>query len=181
MDVGFTRPKVADLLFRLYDAPIHPELFEAFAVREVKLHDATLTVRLTPTGHALTWQQPGAYLLEATTTRHALPDRGLMTHPFQGTRRGRLRLGNVKYEVSLHAEVLPPDLFAHAHDELAADGARRGVVGYAPPRTRFGLTPLGVVLVQALPSGFAVQTFHTFPDEFALVKTQSLIEVTDEV
>ena len=41
---------------------------------------------------------------------------------------------------------------------------------------RLGLSPLGVVIVQAVPSGLSATAFHTFPDELALIKTQSLIE-----
>ena len=33
-----------------------------------------------------------------------------------------------------------------------------------------------VLVVGAGPTGLAVATFHTFPDEFAVLKTQSLIE-----
>ena len=32
------------------------------------------------------------------------------------------------------------------------------------------------MIVEALPACLSVSAFHTFPDEFALIKTQSLIE-----
>ena len=38
------------------------------------------------------------------------------------------------------------------------------------------MSPLGVVIVEALPGCLSVAAFHTFPDEYAVVKTQSLIE-----
>ena len=41
---------------------------------------------------------------------------------------------------------------------------------------RVGLSPLGVVIAEALPHSLSVTAFHTFPDEFAVLKTQSLIE-----
>src|SRR5207248_7781996 len=118
------------------------------------------------------------HLVEVTAAAgQELPGGGRLTHRFVGERRGRLRVGGgVRYEMGLQAEVLPPEVFLHVHDELAAEGAKRGVVYHLPPRHRLGLTPLGLVTVDALPTGLAVATFHTFPDEFAVVKTQSLIE-----
>lgn len=180
MDRFLVRPRVADLIFRLYDRPLHPELFDALAVRHVRRTDYTLTLRLTPTGHVLEWHAGDAHVVEVTAAAgQDLPEGGRLTHRFTGERRGRVRLGGgggVRYEMSLHAEVLPPDVFLHVHDELAAEGAKRGMVYYFTPRHRLGLTPLGLVTVDPLPTGLAVATFHTFPDEFAVVKTQSLIE-----
>jgi hypothetical protein len=67
-------------------------------------------------------------------------------------------------------------VFLHVHEELAADGARRGLLFHFRPQHRLGLTPLGFVTVDAIPTGLSIAAFHTFPDEFAVVKTQSLIE-----
>ena len=36
--------------------------------------------------------------------------------------------------------------------------------------------PLGLITVEARPGCLFLSTFHTFPDEYAVVKTQSLIE-----
>jgi Protein of unknown function DUF2617 len=172
-----TRPRVADLVFRLYDRPVHPELYESVAERRVRILDVTLTVRLTATGHVLEWSRPDACLVELTAVAaQELPAGGKFSHPFQGTRRARCKLPGVRYEMSSHAEVLPAHIYSHVHDELAADGAKHGVLAHLRPRHRFGLAPLGLVRVEPVPDGLCVSTFHTFPDELAVVKTQSLIE-----
>ena len=177
MEDPLTRPRIADLVFRLYDRPVHPELYVAVAERRVLIGDVTLTVRLTPTGHVLEWSRPDACLVEMTAaTNQELPAGGKFSHPFLGTRRAKCRLPGVRYEMSLHAEILPADIYLHVHDELAADGAKHGVIAHLRPRHRFGLTPLGLVRIEPVPDGLAVATFHTFPDELAIVKTQSLIE-----
>lgn len=175
---GLLRPRVADLIFRLYDRPLHPEFFDPLTLREVRRNDYTLTLRLTGTGHVLEWHRGDCHLVEMTATRgQDLPSGGRIQHRFQGECRGKLCLNNrVRYEMGLQSEVLPPDLFLHVHDELAAEGARRGMVYFFAPRHRLGLMPLGLVMVDALPSGLSVSTFHTFPDEYTVLKTQSLIE-----
>ncbi len=171
------RPKVADLVFRLYDRPVHPELFDPVAVRTMKRHDSTLIVRLTATGHVLEWHRDDTHLVEMTAAGdQVLPDGGRLMHKFLGERKGRCQVGGVKYHVNLHAEVLPPEVFLHVHDELATEGAKRGMLFYFAPHRRMSLAPLGLVTVEPLPTGLSVATFHTFPAELTVVKTQSLIE-----
>ena len=82
----------------------------------------------------------------------------------------------VRYQVSSQLEVLSPEQFVHVHEELLADGLRKGLVSHFRPHNRLGLSPLGVVIVEALPACLSVSAFHTFPAEYAVVKTQSLIE-----
>jgi hypothetical protein len=179
MNEPITRPRVADLVFRLYDRPVHPELFETLASRRVSREGSVLEVRITPTGHVLEWSRGNAFLTEVTATAdHPLPETGRrLAYRFEAERRGRCDLAaGVRYQVGLQVEVLPPEVFLHVHEELAADGARRGLLFHFRPHHRLGLTPMGFVTAEAIPTGLAVAAFHTFPDEFAVVKTQSLIE-----
>jgi hypothetical protein len=173
------RPQVAELVFRLYDRPLHPELFEVVAARRLDRDGMRLLVQITRTGHTLTWVGDGAHVTEATATAdQELPAFGQrLGHPFRGERGGRCEVRpGVRYQVSSHVEVLPPEQFRHVHEELVIDGMRKGMLFHFHPGHRLRLSPLGVVIVQALPRCLSVSAFHTFPDEFAVVKTQSLIE-----
>lgn len=179
MPVLFVRPPVADLIYRLYDRPLHPELFDALATRRADGPGYAVTVRLTPTGHALTWTDGAVTLCEVTAAAgQELPAAGKLAHRFGGGRGGRCRVGDVRYQVSSHVEVLPAEQFAHVHEELRAEGAKKGFLCHFRPGNRLGLSPLGVVIAEVLPGGrgLSVRAFHTFPDELAVVKTQSLIE-----
>lgn len=178
MGVPLVRPKVAELVFRLYDRPLHPELFDVLACRAVKRDGYTLSVRLTRTGHVLGWTDGRVHVEEVTATADMeLPEAGRrLAHPFAGGRGGRWAAGGVRYQVNSQLEVLAPELFAHVHEELAADGAKKGLVFHCRAGNRLGLSPLGVVIVTAVPAGLSATAFHTFPDESAVIKTQSLIE-----
>ena len=179
MSRPITRPRLDDLVFRLYDRPVHPELFDTLAERRVRRDGYTLTVRITPTGHVLHWTRDDRHVVEVTATAdQTLPDAGRrLAYRFQGECRGRCRIGDdVDYQVCVQAELLAPEVFLRVHEDLAADGGRRGMLFHFRPNHRLGLTPLGIVTVEALPSGLSVSSFHTYPDEFAVIKTQSLIE-----
>ena len=178
MGVPLIRPRVADVVFRLYSRPLHPELFDVLACRTVERDGYTLSVRLTRTGHLLSWTSELDHLSETTvTTDMALPEAGVcLGHRFDGGQSGKIRFGSVRYQVSSQVELLQPEQYLHVHEELASDGARKGMVFHCRSGNRLGLSPLGVVIVQTVPHGLSTAAFHTFPDELAIIKTQSLIE-----
>lgn len=179
MGASFVRPPAAELIFRLYDRPLHPELFEVLASRRVESHGHRLTARITRAGHVLEWAGGGLVLAEVTAAAgQELPERGRrLAHRLGGGRGGRCELpGGVRYQVSSHVEALSPAQFGHVHRELLDDGRRKGLLVHLDGETCYGLPPLGVVIAEALPRCLSVSTFHTFPADLAVVKTQSLIE-----
>lgn len=177
------RPRVCELAFHVYNRPLHPELFDTLAVRRLRRTNVTLTVRVTPTGHVLEWAQPDARLTEVLMIPDsALPESGqLFACTFSTAQRGKWAGTGLRYEFATALEVLPPEVFVHVHDELEADGARRGLLVHSRPQHRLGISPLGFVTVEPVPLGLSIAAFHTFPDEFTVLKTQSLIESEPEV
>ena len=177
------RPRVAELVFTLFDRPVHPELVETLAVRRVVRPGFTLTVRLTPTGHVVQLVTAGGTLTEVLAAAgQPLPTAGRrLMRPVGPGRRGKVVAAGVDYEMTLHAEALAPEVFAAAHAELIDDGSRRGLLVHFPPPTRRGPAPVGFVTADPVPRpagfGLAVAAFHSFPAEFTVVKTVSLWEV----
>ena len=179
MNMPLIRPKVSDLVFRLYERPLHPELFEVLKSRALTRDGYTLNVRLTRTGHVLSWTDGRVHLEEVTATGEMeLPDSGQrLAHDFRSSRNSHCELsGSIRYRISSQLEVLPLEQFLHFHEELQQEGARKGMVFHCKTGNRIGPSPLGVVIVQTVSSGLSTSAFHTFPDELAIVKTQSLIE-----
>jgi hypothetical protein len=179
MNGQFVRPSARDMMFCVYGRHLHPELFDTLASRRVERDGYSLVVRVTPSGHVLSWQAGDVYLAELTTTRdHAPPCRGsMLRHRFQGERTGAIPpIQGVSYQMSSQLEILPPEVFVQINDELTADGLRRGLLYLHAPHQRMALSPLSYITVEAWRGTLSVNTFHTFPGEFALLKTQSLIE-----
>jgi hypothetical protein len=176
---SLVRPKIGELVFRLFDRPLHPEFFEAIAVRRVERGRSRVSVALTHSGHSLTWSFGDIHLTEVTaTTDQDLPSAGLrFGHRLRGEHSGRCDLPRGgRYQMTSQVEILPPEQFLQVHEELLVDGARRGLICQFHSHHRLGLSPLGVVVIEPLPNCWSVSAFHTFPDELAVVKVQSLIE-----
>lgn len=179
MGVDSLRPAVGDLVFQLYGRPLHPELFDILAVRRIQREDYELTVRITRTGHVISWENSDVHLTEVTAAaEQELPERRRLLHyKLRSEHSGRLRCAHgIHYEMSFQVESLSPEIFLHVHDEILADGGKRGLLHNFRPHHRLALAPLGFVSVEARPGCLILCAFHTFPDEYTVVKTQSLIE-----
>ncbi|MBY0523995.1 MAG: DUF2617 family protein [Gemmataceae bacterium] len=179
MGVDFVRPRVNQLVFRLYGRPLHPELFDILAVRKVQRDNYELTVRITRTGHVLTWQNRDICLTEVTAAAdQELPQRRqLLGHRLRNEHTDRLPCAHgITYQMSFQVEVLAPEIYLHVHDEILADGSKRGLLHNFQPNHRLSMAPLGFVAAEARADCLCISTFHTFPDEHTVVKTQSLIE-----
>ena len=179
MSVSIDRPPVCDLIFQLYGRPLHPELFDILAVRQIRRDDYRLTVRITRTGHVITWENADVCLTEvAAAADQELPlRRRLLQYRLRGEHTGKLACAHgIHYQMSFQVEVLPPEIFLHVHDELRADGEKRGLLHNFPARHRVDVAPLGFVTADGRTGCLCISTFHTFPLENAVVKTQSLIE-----
>src|SRR4051794_29501449 len=179
MNVFFVRPRVGDLVFQLYGRPLHPELFEILATRKVRREDYELTVHLTRTGHVISWETRDVFLTEvAAAAEQELPEtRRLLSYRMRGEHSGTLPCARgVQYQMSFQVETMQPDIFLHVHEELLADGGKRGLLFHFTPNHRLAVSPLGFVTCEARPGCLFITTFHTFPEENTVVKSQSLIE-----
>jgi hypothetical protein len=178
MATPLIRPSVADLVFQVYGRPLHPELFDILEVHRVRNKDFDLVVRITRTGHVISWENRDVHLTEvAAATDEPLPlKRRLLSQRLRGEQSTSLACAHgVRYQSSFQVEVLPAEIFLHVHDEILHDG-RRGILHHFPPHNRLAVAPLTHVSVEAKAGCLFLASFHTFPDENTVVKTQSLIE-----
>jgi hypothetical protein len=179
MSGPLVRPSVRNLIFHLYGRPLHPELFDILAVRRLHRPEYQATVYITRTGHVLSWSNHRQCLTEvAGAADDPLPEsRRLLHYRLQGGRSGAVQgLPGVSYQMSFQVETLPPEIFAHVHEEILADGRKRGLLHNFPPPHRLALAPLGFVTLEAQTRCLLLSAFHTFPAENAIIKSQSLIE-----
>ena len=179
MGVPLVRPPVSDLIFQLYGRPLHPELFDILATRRVKHEDYEVMVRITRTGHVISWENEDVHLTEVTAAAdQPLPEkRRLLSYRLRNEHCATLPCAHgVHYQASFQVEVLPPDIFLHVHDEILSDGSKRGLLHNFPSHHRLSVAPLGLVTVEARPGCIFLSSFHTFPGEHTVIKTQSLIE-----
>src|SRR5262249_36023047 len=111
MGTPIVRPLVADLVFQVYARPVHPEFFDVLAFRQVRQRDFDLQVRITRTGHVVSWASDDVHLTEVTAAaEQELPESHRLLHyRLRNEQCASLtRAGGVQYQASFQVEVLPP-------------------------------------------------------------------------
>jgi hypothetical protein len=174
------RPKIAELVFQLYGRSLHPELFEVHSARTVERGGYRAIVQITTAGHVVTWQYQGITLTEvAAAANHPLPERRrLMSHRLKGSAADELECrGGVAYKTQFSLEPVGKEAFWAYQKELTQAGTRQGLLHCFDATGRFGLGAMSYVNVESRDRTFRVQTFHTFPDDYAIVKSQSIFSL----
>jgi len=174
------RPKVAELVFQLYGRPLHPELFHTHQSQSVKRGEYEAQINITSAGHVVTWRHEGLTLTEvATAAHHPLPERRrLMSYKLKGQRSDRVECrGNVTYQMSFQLEPVDPEVFWTFQQELASDALRHGMLHRFDSSGRMALGAISYINFETRNRSLLVQAFHTFPDDYAIVKSQSLFQL----
>jgi Protein of unknown function DUF2617 len=178
------RPKVAELVFQLYGRSLHPELFEIHCSRTVERGEYSATIDITSAGHVITWRYRGLTMTEvATAAHHPLPQkRRLLSYRLKGQRNDRMECrGGAIYQVSFSLEPVDPEVFWTYQQELAHGGERQGMLKLFNTSGRMALGALSYIHVETRSRTMLVQAFHTFPDDYAIVKSQSMFEIPQRV
>lgn len=174
------RPKVAELTFQLFGRALHPELFEVYQSREVERGGYHAKIDITSAGHVVTWRYQGLTLTEvATSSQHPLPQRRrLMTYKLRGDRNDQLECrGGVKYDMQFQLESVTADQFWLFQQELAGDSQCQGMLQRFDSSGRLSLGAVSYIHVENRNRSLIVQAVHTFPADFAIVKSQSTFQL----
>jgi len=173
------RPKVAELVFQVYGRPLHPELFQVCQTHSIQRGDYEAKIDITTAGHVVTWRYGGLTLTEvATAAGHPLPERRrLMSYRLRGQRSDRVECrGNVTYEMNFQLESVAPEIFWTFQQELTFDAQRRGLLHQFGSSGRIALGAISYLNFDTRNRSLLVQAFHTFPDDHAIVKSQSVFQ-----
>ena len=175
------RPKAGELVFQVFGRPLHPELFDVCSTRSLDRGSYAATISITGGGHVVTWRHAGLTLTEvATGVGQPLPQRRrLLSHRVGAERSDRVQCrGGATYQTCFQLESIAPELFWSFQEELVAAGTKRGLLHRFEAGGRLSLGAVSWIDVETRPRGLSVQAFHTFPDDMAIVKSQSLFEIS---
>jgi hypothetical protein len=174
------RPKVAELSFQLFGRALHPELFEVHKTRNVERGEFSARLDITSAGHVITWRYRGLTLTEvATSAQHPLPERRrLLSYRLKGQRSDRVECrGGIVYHTSFQLEPVAPEVFWTFQEELAHDSERQGLMHTFDSSGRIALGAISYIYPETRTRSLLIQAFHTFPDDCAIVKSQSVFEL----
>ena len=182
MHLQLTRPDVADMMLRTFDRSIHPELFESSCQSSISFGGKCVRLRLGGTGHLLEFQSEDAVITEVAATKHEdLPERGrLVERRLIGYRTHMLDLPTVRYHCSYQLEHVPLDVYLQLHREFEVDATKATLSLSMPGSTPQSPNCISLLKCDILPEGLVVHAFHTFPDNAAVLRSQTLFEVLND-
>ena len=174
------RPRIAELTFQLFGRALHPELFEVFHERTIKRADYQATLAITSAGHVVQWKQGDLVLSEvAVAANNPLPKKFcLMAHPLKGETNDRVECDHgVTYQTHFALEPVAPETFWNYQKELMIAGVKEGLIHQFESSGRFGLGAFSYIHHQSRDRSLVIQAIHTFPDDYAIVKSESRITI----
>lgn len=173
------RPKVAELAFKVYGRALHPELFEVLQSRKIERNGFEAKVDITSAGHVITWRYDGQIITEvASSASHPLPEkRRLLSHRLVGSLTDSLNRGSTDYQVSFQLEPADPELFWAFQQQLVQDDQRKGMLHTFDASGRVPMGAISYIHFETRERSLMIQAFHTFPDDCAIVKSQSKFQL----
>ena len=85
--------------------------------------------------------------------------------------------GGVRYQMNFQLEPVKPEVFWTYQQELTLEGVRQGMLHRFDSSGRLNLGALSYINVETRNKSLLIQAFHTFPDDYAIVKSQSLLQL----
>jgi len=177
---GQTKQRVEELLFCLYQRPIHPELFKIYKAKRIEQARYQAEIWIVGLAHVVIIQSGHQILTELITEdNELLPKAGIATSfRFRGERDHAQSFNDgLKYILSTQVERMTPQLFPATHRDYVHYAQNRGLFVPFDDWAHDGLAPFSFVDFDARDHELHVHAFHAFPEELTLLKTQSIFEV----
>jgi len=177
MGTGGKQTVVADLRLSLYLRTLHPEFFTIRARRAFEHSGLEFEVWLLEVGHVVTFIDGPEAITEVLAPRDLeLPKRGLVrTLDLVREHEHRLETrGPIVYHMAYQVDAEDPGTYQREAEELLAS-ARQGHLFSEEPR-EVARRPFSYAVPEPKGRGLLVHTWHGFPAESTILKTQTLIE-----
>ncbi len=182
MDISTVRPKVAQLTFQLLARSVHPELFHIHKTHSISREHYSARLHITADGHAISWTADGTTLTEVAASMHQLLplERRVFALPLRdaGCDTIEIRPG-LNYKYSYQLERVPSQMFWMIQQQLGEScHNEHDLLQIFDSSGRIAIGGLSFIHVDSRAKSLRVQAIHTFPDDLALVKTESTFAIS---
>jgi hypothetical protein len=172
------RPKIAELAFRVFSRGLHPELYTVHQTRRVDRSHYEARIDITNSGHVVTWTSGGVTLCEVVASAcQPLPNkRCVMSHPVKSSRTDRAEHGDAIYRTSFQLESVAPEMFWMVGQTLSNESTQ-GLLHRFDSSGRMALGAISYINIETRLNSMLIQAIHTFPDDYAILKVESLFSL----
>lgn len=183
MDISTVRPKIAKLSFQLLGRSVHPELFQIAKSTVIERERYQARIHITSDGHVVSWQADKTTLCEVTSSSNQpLPaSRLLLSLPLRDSGGDSLEVRDgIRYKYDYELQRVPKELFWQMQKQLGDAHQNHDLVYIFNSSGRVAIGGLSFIHVETRMRSLHLQAIHTFPDDLALVKTESIFMIDDD-
>jgi hypothetical protein len=179
METPHINVAIDELTFSLFQRPLHPELFQIYAQRQLNTEKYEAIIWVTGCTHVVSVFVGDVCLTEVISAPgQMLPHRGLIERfQFRGPRNHKCTLSKgVSYMTDFQIEKMNPTLYRQSHTDLERFGRNRGLFVNFPEMEVGSLDPFCYVDFEARRTELHIHTFAAYPEQVTMIKTQSLFD-----
>ncbi len=170
---------VEELMFSLFQRPLHPELFQIYANRQLNTEKYETIIWVTGCTHVVSAFVGDVCLTEVVSAPgQMLPSRGLVERfQFRGPRSHKCTLSKgVSYMTDFQVERMSPNLYRQSYTDLERFSHNRGIFVDFAELEMDGIQPFCYIDFEARQTELHVHTFAAYPEQLTMIKTQSLFD-----
>lgn len=177
MKYSISRPETTDLAVSLFARALHPELFESCECFEYQNKNYQAAIHLTSCGHTVEFRRDDHFVTEVLDCKQSVLPRikRLCLYAIESNRSLDYRLeGGLNVSLCFECEYLAPDVYHQVEQEYWKD-AKTATLSHLNKSPDFSSSAgLSFVRIDLQEDFLNVHAFHLYPDECAIVKSQSL-------
>lgn len=174
-----TRPSISETSYRFFDRPLHPELFSPAISGRVRTSRYDAAIGICQGGHFLQISAGGKSIVEVTAPdSQVLSTFGLQQTYFFSDDEELLVEAKQPFGYHFAGQVDAVDftIFTRVQLELELAASKAFLSFQFPPCHRLLPGPLSLIQVEGNEQMLTIHTFHTFPEDLAILRTQTLFE-----
>ncbi len=177
MESSKTQQSTDLLSFNLFNRPVHPELFNIYRNQQFFQGDYEVNIWLTGCSHVISVYHTKHCMTELICSpEQLLPTQGhIQEFPFRNEKTHQCRWGdNFIYMMNFQVENMSANLYETSHKNLLKLTKKRGICTPFPQWARGPLIPFSYIDYEARWEELHIHTYHAFPEQQTIIKTQSL-------
>jgi hypothetical protein len=157
---------------------MHPDWFQTCAFRRIVQTGWEADVRVIAGGHAILWSSGSTRVAEVLAPTNDDWPASIYDSGLKSERSVHLLPGpGIEYRTCFAVERANHGVFGHLCRELELDADPRGLFHRHRAENRLEAASLSRLHVEVGPRSLLVHAFHTLPDERAIVRVQTLLEI----
>ena len=183
MDISTVRPKVAQLTFQLLGRSAHPELFQIYKTHRIERDNYKARIDITADGHVISWTAGKTTLTEIASSMHQpVPlERRVFAVPLRDAGGDTIEYcPGVTYKYEYQLERVHSEMFWMIQQQLGDASKNHELIQVFDSSGRIAIGGLSFIHVDTRLKSLHVQAIHTFPDDLALVKTESTFSLVPD-